>query len=368
VEPGQAGQARRGEDQAAGEGAEAERPLVIERYEVGEGDHAGADEGVRPVLPAQGGNGPQRAGSLTERHGLLGLGFEGGVGVVGATPSRLPQAQRKEDSDEDGDDEDDERHLPSPQGGDGTGDGGADDDGPLRRGAVDGVDDAARLRRVVVGEQRRVHGLVDQPAQAVADAHDEQQCNGADDAGEEREHAGQHAAGDDEARALGAVAQPADGHGQQQHDRHVEDDDEPEAGVGQMEALLDVGGEHTEGGGVELVEEKEEEEDGERKQRGAADKRINTGAQAGDHRYEGTGSKCSWLATSTTGTASPHTRQRTASAMLGAGIGPGSTGLSAGASASSSDTSVSVCTSATRLGTTMPRRSAIQRSSASRMP
>src|SRR5207253_1326590 len=116
-------------------------------------------------------------------------------------------------------------------------------------------------------------------------------------------------------------------------DRDVEDDDQPEAGVGQVEALLDVGRQHAEGGGVELVEEEQQEEHDEGEEGGAADDRVDAGAETFDHQV-GTGSKCSWAATSAMGMASPHTGHVTAVT-----VAVGRTGLSL-PSARSVDTSV----------------------------
>src|SRR2546429_7828638 len=89
-----------------------------------------------------------------------------------------------------------------------------------------------------------------------------------------------------------------------------------------MEAVLDVGRQHAEGGRVELVEEEQQKQDDEREEGGAADDRVVALAETLQHQL-GTGSKCSWAATSATATASPHTGQVTALA-----IGVGRTGLS----------------------------------------
>ena len=100
---------------------------------------------------------------------------------------------------------------------------------------------------------------------AVGDPHHEQQADGRDDAGEERERAGHHGADHHHRHPLHPVADVADRHREQQHDGQVEHDDQPERLVGQPERRLDVRSQRVERAGVELVEEVQEEQDHERR-------------------------------------------------------------------------------------------------------
>ena len=63
----------------------------------------------------------------------------------------------------------------------------------------------------------------------------------------------------DEPDAGQPVAEVAERHRGEQHDRQVGDDEEAEAAVAQVEGVLDVGRQHVERRGVPLVEEEQHE-------------------------------------------------------------------------------------------------------------
>ena len=129
--------------------------------------------------------------------------------------------------------------------------------------AFGGEDSGTGSQRVLVGKQRRVHG------QAVGLSH------ACEDPGPEeledvhhRAHQGdcycpESSGGRDDASALDAVGQPSHRHcaqhdGNPAHARHAQ-----QHGVGDIQGLLDVGSEHGDGNPVELVDDVEQEQDGE---------------------------------------------------------------------------------------------------------
>ena len=149
-----------------------------------------------------------------------------------------------------------------------------------------------------------MHRVVGQAPEPVAEAEQHEHEDRVGQAGEEREQPGHDAEKDGEARAAHAVAEIAERNGEAQHDRDVEDDDQPEALDGEAEGVSDVGSQRCERGGVELVEEEQQEEDGQREERLPTRDLGCPLPEPGDHARAPAPTKCSWASTSSTGTTS----------------------------------------------------------------
>ena len=142
-----------------------------------------------------------------------------------------------------------------------------------------------------------------------------------------------------------------DGHRQQQGGRVATATSAEDAGVVEPEVVADVGQQHGEGAAVELVGDVEPEQDGQRGERAAA----------GDARRRAPGA-----APPPAGVVGRHLRRSrvTSAAPTGSSTLLGTSSAARTTSATSSGSSVR--TSATRLGTTSPRRAATRRRRASR--
>ena len=238
-----------------------EDPLQVEGEEEGERDDPRSDEDPGEELAPERPHRQQHAGGTGEGDRALLGGQQRRVLVLGAATHGVVEPGGDHGHGQDGDDENHEGRPPAEQRRHQPRDHGAYARGQALGVGVQGEHTRSVGRAVVITEQRPVNRIVDDQPEAVAEADEHHQADGRRQAGGEREDAGQHRAGHDQLGAGEVVGVEADGQGRHQHDRQVEDDEQGEGLVREVEGGLDLRRQGGEGGGVELVEEIEEEQD-----------------------------------------------------------------------------------------------------------
>ena len=251
-----------GDGKQAGNGAAAEVPdavglLEVQRRQEADRDEAGADERDREVLTAQAGNGQDDACGLAERRRLLLLRLLRGVGVVGAAAHRVLQLQRHQRETNHREEEHEERCPPAEDESDESRDERADDAAELLGVAVERDDTGPYVRLVVVGQQRHLDRVVDQPSDAVAESDQDEDRQGHGRTGQGGEDSSQDPADDHHERSRQPVTVVADRNCKRQHDRQVADHQQAEAAGAEVVRLLDIRRQHGECCRVELVEEEQ---------------------------------------------------------------------------------------------------------------
>ena len=237
--------------------------LEEEVQEDGDRHDAGADEQTRPPRALEAGDALEPSPGLGEGDLVGGLVRPERERLVdGRTPHRLIEAGQERPRDEG---RDGQQHEPEPPADDVSQEGAEQHEAATDGvgGPVDAVDPAVLHRRVVVGQQADVNGLVHHPADAGTEAGQDEQSEGSDEAGEpgeQRHRTPREGRQRHHVDPVAAVGVEAHWHHQHDHERRREGADADDRRLGDVERVADVRREHAVGHLVELVDHVQQEQ------------------------------------------------------------------------------------------------------------